>query len=247
MCRVLGVRARLATGFALDEYDASGGYHVVRGRDAHAWTEVFTSKTDWTIVDSTPAAGRQTHGLVWAAPIRRLWGRLHFLWYEKVIGYDASARLALWGWIKREAKVIKQSVYNLIVRGAVDVVLLRLAIAVAALGLVVEVLLIVRWSRRAVRNRRKVVSRPPIPSKQMKFVTRLLSLLERNGLVRRPSQTLREFAAEATSMFNLPAELLAELVDLFYRLRWGFEIPRPQELSRAEQQVERVAEMLGGK
>ncbi|MEI6503952.1 MAG: transglutaminase-like domain-containing protein, partial [Armatimonadota bacterium] len=38
LCRIAGLPARVATGYASGKYDAVGGYFDVRGTDAHAWT-----------------------------------------------------------------------------------------------------------------------------------------------------------------------------------------------------------------
>ncbi len=54
LARVQGVPARYVTGFRVEEFNPWGGWHVVRGRDAHAWAEVFIDGR-WQEVDPTPA------------------------------------------------------------------------------------------------------------------------------------------------------------------------------------------------
>lgn len=56
MLRALGVPARLAVGFALDERDrdAESGRYVVEDRDAYAWAEVYFPGYGWVEFNPTP-------------------------------------------------------------------------------------------------------------------------------------------------------------------------------------------------
>lgn len=61
MARANGIPARLATGFVPEERDPVTGRYVVRGRDAHAWTEVWFPELGWVPFDPTadvPLAGK---------------------------------------------------------------------------------------------------------------------------------------------------------------------------------------------
>lgn len=51
LCRLAGVPARVATGFATGEYDSDQQTYVVRGTDAHAWVEVYFSGLGWVSFD----------------------------------------------------------------------------------------------------------------------------------------------------------------------------------------------------
>jgi len=51
MCRMAGVPARVATGYATGEYDPGQGLYLVRGEDAHAWTEVYFPGYGWVPFD----------------------------------------------------------------------------------------------------------------------------------------------------------------------------------------------------
>jgi len=53
--RALGVPARVASGYAVAEQNRGGGSAVlVRGKEAHAWPEVYLDGIGWTIVDIQP-------------------------------------------------------------------------------------------------------------------------------------------------------------------------------------------------
>ena len=56
MLRLIGIPARVATGFAPGHLDPSNGDYEVRDLDAHSWVEVFFPKIGWVTFDPTPAA-----------------------------------------------------------------------------------------------------------------------------------------------------------------------------------------------
>ncbi len=55
MLRASGVPARLATGYFRGELDEETGYFVIRGRNYHAWVEVFFPGYGWIEFEATPA------------------------------------------------------------------------------------------------------------------------------------------------------------------------------------------------
>jgi transglutaminase-like putative cysteine protease len=55
LMRHLGIPSRLVVGYQGGEWNAAGGYLVVRQADAHAWVEVWRRHRGWTRVDPTAA------------------------------------------------------------------------------------------------------------------------------------------------------------------------------------------------
>ncbi|MGH6635208.1 MAG: transglutaminase TgpA family protein [Gammaproteobacteria bacterium] len=55
LMRAAGLPARVVTGYQGGDYNALGGYLVVRQRDAHAWSEVWLEGEGWIRVDPTGA------------------------------------------------------------------------------------------------------------------------------------------------------------------------------------------------
>lgn len=65
MLRSLGIPARLAVGFAQGQQDSQGNTYLVRGRDAHAWPEVYFPDLGWVEFEPTaslPPIGRPLGG-----------------------------------------------------------------------------------------------------------------------------------------------------------------------------------------
>jgi len=252
MCRALGVNARLATGFLVEEYNPVGGHYVVRERDAHAWTEVFTPASGWVIFDATSSGRVVAGGGGWWRTAADFWSTLHFLWYKHVVGYDAESQ---WRLLRRAADWVAsvasaawsaavRSATNLLVHGYVDAALVRLAAAAGLVALVAEVLLCIRLHRRRRSARAAERELSTRPWGTLRFIPRLFELLERKGIVRQSGQTPRELAAEAAMRLRLPREVLLGLVDLYYRARWGQIVATEQEIAAAETQVRRIQEAL---
>ncbi len=113
LSRAVGVPARFVSGFRVYEYNAVGGYYVVRQRDAHAWTEVWLDGA-WRTVDATPSGALDAErppvlggfGARWDQVKRwlvRSWERLANLSaLELATGLTAAAALTLfWLWVRR--------------------------------------------------------------------------------------------------------------------------------------------------
>lgn len=54
LCRIAGIPARVATGFAPGE--DTGGEYIIREKDSHAWTEVYFPNDGWITMDATDNA-----------------------------------------------------------------------------------------------------------------------------------------------------------------------------------------------
>lgn len=111
LMRAAGLPARVVTGYQGGEWNAIGGYWVVRSRDAHAWAEVWLKESGWTRVDPTAAVApeRIERGVTEAVPalagaldgvpgVADFWFRIDALqnaWNQWVLGYDQSRQRLL--------------------------------------------------------------------------------------------------------------------------------------------------------
>jgi len=248
MCRLLGVRARLATGFLAEEYSGIGEHYIVRGRDAHAWTQVYTPDTDWVPVDATASSRRQLGSRGTGVWLADLWSSLQFAWYTNVVSYDRLSRRALFNWLATRfqslARSLRDSFVNLLSHGYVDVVLIQLSVAVGAVGGVVIVLLAVRWIRRRGQARLARAAAEKRPWAGLAFIVEFLEQLEGDGHIARLSRTPRELVGQAARRYNLPTGQLYGLVELYYRARWGGQPPGPDEVEHARQRTMELSRLV---
>jgi transglutaminase-like putative cysteine protease len=60
MSRCLGVPARICTGYFRGELDKDTGKHIIRGRNSHAWVEVYFPRYRWIEFEATPVSPEAT-------------------------------------------------------------------------------------------------------------------------------------------------------------------------------------------
>ncbi len=106
LMRAAGVPARVVTGYQGGELNPLGNYFIVRGRDAHAWAEVWLDGQGWVRVDPTGAVapsrvergveaalppGEQPGGefaAAWLRPLHLGWDLVNNRWNLWVLGYN---------------------------------------------------------------------------------------------------------------------------------------------------------------
>ena len=64
MLRTLRIPTRVATGFRGGEYNDLTGAYIIRGRDAHAWVEVYFPGQGWVTFDPTAYSPGQSSSLL---------------------------------------------------------------------------------------------------------------------------------------------------------------------------------------
>jgi len=255
MCRALDVQARLVGGFLLDPADASGDWLRVRQRHAHAWVEVFTPASDWVIVDPSPAeaVGQPPS---WFGGFDSFFSRLQLAWERNVLGYDYDTRqhladralawlAGLWADIVAGAKALWESIWNLLVHGQFEAPLLIFGVLAAAAGLMVEGLLALRAVRRRIRRRRRMRRQFTVAPERLRFIRDLFRLLRRHGVDHTPMRTPLDTARLAAAKLGLPERELTEVIEFYYRLRWGQAAPAEAELQAAEARVAALSKRLG--
>ncbi len=116
LMRVLGIPARIVTGYQGGENNAVDGFFVVRQSDAHAWAEVWFNGRGWVRVDPTGAVAPGRIGSLQRLPaprgviasallgsinpalalnLRALWDAVNNGWNQWVLNYTQGKQLNL--------------------------------------------------------------------------------------------------------------------------------------------------------
>lgn len=97
LLRCVGVPARLVNGFKVNEWNALGGYHVVRQADAHSWVEAYLRPGGWRTFDPSVMRDDATPQPMF---VRRWWRTLYdwseTLWVSHVLNYDSEQQSSLY-------------------------------------------------------------------------------------------------------------------------------------------------------
>jgi Transglutaminase-like superfamily len=170
MSRAIGVPARFVTGYFAHEREA--GETVVRGRDAHAWAEVWIDGTGWVTMDATPSDG--TPDALYGKP--SFWTRF----YDAIS--DLPRRIRQWF-----SQIDRQTV-------------LVLALAAALLAAVITLIrsLLARLRLRGPASRKYADVPPDLQAAARRFER----ALRRRGLVLHPSRTWRESISAAPQPYQ---------------------------------------------
>jgi len=246
MLRILGIPARLATGFLRGEWNEFGQYYTVRQRDAHAWVEVFFPRSGWMTFDPTPS--------VPPAGSTPLWSRLgsvvdsvRLKWDRLVILYSFRDQMAIAQDVRERSGTVRLQVIRLVTTasrwaaagrarlaellGASDW-LLGAVIAAGCLG-VAALVAIVRFGGKLWGWRRRLMHQTPDQAAAVRLYGRMLRLLDSRGVTRAAGAAPLEFARLVNRVWPDANPFVEPLTQLYCRVRFGEALLSSEDLHRA--------------
>jgi hypothetical protein len=250
MCSSLGVPSRLVAGFLVSP-SPEEEWTLIRESDAHAWSEIYTTTTDWQIIDATPPAVDDLDRDDFVTEAMRWWESVEYWWTRNVLSFDENSRDQLATWVFLAGGGIFDSIEGFflsvwdVLRGALRGGVEDIIISVIAAILLFAAPFLLRWGYRFLKSRH-VVRKPWQRSYRNlpRFLVDLLRLLERYDLHWQPRQTLEEVTVEAQARLAIPAETFRQLTDLYHRWRWSGDSVSSQQLRQARDQVRNLREQM---
>lgn len=240
LCRSVGINARVVAGYLAAESDEQQRKFTVRQSNAHAWTEVETSRGSWRTFDATPDESlaqitRPRSGF--AATFDRWLDDIETGWSNFIVNFDRSSRDRIFGarqgrsdWPNRIVNAVADFFAPQEKSGGSTFPLIRvLAILLAAVGLFVVLLVIRR--RRSVRAR--AIIHPAVHGPEGVIYAQSLLALTRMGHDKPEWQPPRQFALDLRSSAPDAAEAFSGIIDLCYRSWFAGEPLTPAELTTA--------------
>lgn len=212
LLRTLGVPAREVTGFSGGVLSPTGDYFIVRAGDAHSWAEVYIPGEGFVPFDPTPgSAGSQgPRGL--SAWLSGVGDALSARWAAAVVDYDLRTQLNA---LQRVGEAFSRAAdrFSRDPQSGRPLPWERIA-AMLAGGLALLLLL-----SRGVRRLRR---RPPSPGDEAaRALTELTLRLQRRGLGRAPSETVRELTVRLRAEARPEAEVVARFASIYEGVRYG--------------------------
>jgi hypothetical protein len=233
LCRSVDIPARLATGFRGGSWNGIGSYYVIRGKDAHAWVEVYFEEPrdpdtggrgrtiGWVAFDPTPGGSDDDE------PLGLLAGLIDYLrlkWQTNVVSFSLwdqvrfiskartrFTRIRLW--LKAKTEAIKRwfTFGNESNRPFLKYLLYGFII-LAGVGCAVFV---------AYRRRTRMVVTGVSGSSILPFYEDLLRILARAGYRRRSSETPREFARAVLADGGGTLAPVEKITSVYLQARFG--------------------------
>jgi transglutaminase-like putative cysteine protease len=235
LLRAAGLPARVVMGYQGGEFNAVGGYHIIRQSEAHAWTEVWLEDRGWIRVDGVATVapervalgfGRAREGAVgaagsalqrgWLRSMALVWDAIDTRWEAWVIGYGADF----------QRRLLAALGLDDLRRGQRMAVLLGLALAATA-TLLIGLSLYLTW-----RNRRGGA----VDRAAACFAAFVRHLARREVAERSPAEGPAVFGARAARELPQAAGAIKAVVALYLRARYEPD-PDGEALAELERSV----------
>jgi hypothetical protein len=219
LLRAAGVPARVVMGYQGGEFNAVGGYYIIRQSDAHAWTEAWLEDEGWVRVDAIAAVAPERVALgfdtvgsggataaaaalraSWVRPIALLWDAVNTRWEAWIIGYGPQLQRDL-----LEALGLED-----LRRLERQAVLLGLAVA-ATIAVLLGVGVYLSWRQR---------QRTTLDAAALHFAAFVRQLTRLDVPPRAPAEGPRAYADRAAGAFPEAAARIRAVADLYLRARY---------------------------
>ncbi len=263
MLRAAGIPSRLISGFKGGDLNEKTGRYEVRQLHAHAWVEAWVDD-QWLVFDPTPS-GRDATLQAMASTGSYLWtdwnNRMKSAWnaatmltpqQQQALFYDpAVGGLKSW-WsnlqtIRPDLDRMKEFVASL--RSPRQWFSWRGGVAAFVLGVLIAGMIL--GGRRALKQMRRRWGRSLGPGSRherivVPFFERFCRIAAHAGLPRPPAQTQREFTESFARQLGNPGDggpqgwNSEQLVDAFYRIRFGREELAETDYAELNRQLDRL-------
>ena len=227
LLRLQGVPTRYVAGFNVRDQNRHGGYYLVRMSNAHAWIEAWVDGVGWVECDPTPAAqydalrADQRDG-----PLARLWEAVAVFFAELSARFGEGPGEGL-RWLGRRLAELA----GWLLARAGGALIFALIAAAAWLGWR-------RWRQRSGKPRRRAAAAPPdgVDPKLLALLRDVEALWAALGHSRPAHRALLEHVEAWPESALGPAARTAssEVVQCYYRSRFGGRVPAAEELAHLQ-------------
>jgi len=257
LCRTVGIPARLATGFCGGSWNRTGSYYVIRGKDAHAWVEVYFEEPrdpdtggrgrtiGWVAFDPTPGRSDDDETL---GILAGLIDYLRLKWQTNVVSFSLwdqvrfiskarkrFTRIRLW--LKAKTAAVKKLLSFGSKSGKSKLKYILYAFIISAVaGLAAFLAFRGRRTRMAVTG--------AAGSSILPFYEDLLRVLARAGYRRRPSETPREFVRAVIAGGGGTLAPVEIITSVYLRARFGGAELTDADMAQVQEERARLGAAL---
>lgn len=231
MVRSLGIPARVVSGYRGGDWDDATRTLFVRQDTAHLWVEVYFIGYGWVPFDPTPSTDellQRTRRNMWLTNRVLLW--LQYAWYRNVEGYQTTF---IWRAVTAAATWLAATRFGIPAFGF-------------ALLALVFLLAIGTWVRHIRLHRVHAHSGEGIPveitpdqRRAARLYRKLKKELSRLGIACE-GKTATELVSEAAHLENIAADVLHDLISVYWQARFGGADFPPNDYSKWVKRVKLV-------
>lgn len=262
LCQMLGLEARLVTGFLASEWSDLEEETIVRASDAHAWVEVRVGMHAWARFDPSPPSVvemRDGEDVNLATRVRSLYEIFEGGWLEGIVDFDEASQRDLRSvlnfegflWVEDVIAAADQWLGRFSRRfgpaGTFWILLVTLA-TIVAIAIAIQLIRRARRIRRSLRLEHLRGGEYRRMLRQLGFYLDMLDILRRARLPKPAWQPPLAFARSLRTQAPQHAhlvEVVSDLTETFYRARYGHQSLSADDLARAESLLARLAQQLG--
>ena len=265
MCTYAKIPARVVLGFHLSEYNAKDKCFIGRGRDAHAWVEVFTNQKGWTVFEPTSPIMREKerNSDQMSAWLKKKLANMNFDWNSTNIKIGNGLLSRRIGHFSRNSlsglrRMLRNIDLDMDMGGGIRRPDRKKTsksfdqqfwenIAWYISGALILGILIYLHIKYGIHNllanlfmskdKRRLAH-------QIFLIEKLFTLLKKYKFHRDPAKTLAELLHKAKVDFRLPEDQIEFFIDLEYKTRWGKIPVSEQELTTAEAYYENICQRI---
>ncbi len=234
-CRAVGIDSRVVAGYIAVEYNAAGGYYLVRQSHAHAWVEASIGGGVWITLDPTPQAELMDIHVPKPTLRSRIGGVMHaieYAWVTQVVDFGGKQP-----WSRSQQGSMGPRASDAIEPGAG-----RLPIAQGLGGaLGVGALVLMVWMVRRHRARTR-----PLASPELASLWRSAERALRNAGVACPSwRGGLEHAANVRAVSHEAGAAFERFVHAMYEARYAGERTSPSAQAECRRLLDAFKSALG--
>ncbi|MDR4465572.1 MAG: DUF3488 and transglutaminase-like domain-containing protein [Nitrospira sp.] len=257
MLRMIGIPARLVTGFLATEWNEYGNYYVVRQQDAHAWVEVNLPHSGWIMMDPTPPSnevvGKGYPG--WQA-VGRILDSIKLQWNRFFVQYSAADQLAVVRELKAGGKSVGHRTLDSLVTilspftrllGIIPDQLFRGSLQPQAVvwGGTALFLMILFWlGMKGIKGRIRVDEKAT-PEKQpiVELYKQMLARLADHGIAKAAGTTPWELVHVTCRKWGQANSAVASITELYCKARFGGILLTDEELQLAKDRMTQLTSL----
>ena len=260
LCHSKGIPARVVAGYIVYDYDEALEQYSVLACNAHAWAEIATGSHRWSTFDPTPPATLMAFNdsqATLADQVRWAYQRFEGNWSSSIVNFNGSSQTQLaqslnrtWsarlssalGSVRDWMHRVNQS-FNFGPAGYIWMGIVGFALVIAVIALVKLMRRTVSL-RRALRLQHMRGAEYQRMLRHLGFYLDMLGTLRRAGFAKPDWQPPLAFAAELAQRNRHAADLVREITDLFYEVRYGQQKLQSREVNGAHTLVRQLEEAL---